>query len=149
MSDRREEILVRIEAVLTSVKAPEMFVYRDRAALEDRELPAYVLLDGNETKLMESSDKRNPLVMELTPQIFFVPVPPENQLNEGVGPNISEHRITLLKAIMNDNVLADLCGSNGYVEYRGMETDMQTGAEVKGQFRLDFAVAYVLDVNKL
>jgi hypothetical protein len=30
-----------------------------------------------------------------------------------------------------------------------METDMQTGAEVKGQFRMDFAFAYVFNFNKL
>jgi hypothetical protein len=30
-----------------------------------------------------------------------------------------------------------------------METDMQTGAEVKGQFKLDWAIAYVLNFNKL
>jgi hypothetical protein len=50
---------------------------------------------------------------------------------------------------MQDDTLHNLLGTNGYVEYRGMETDMQTGAEVKGQFRMDFAFAYVFDFNKL
>ncbi len=149
MTDRREEILVRIEEILVSVAATGMHVYRDVAALEDRQLPAYVLLDGNESPWQESSDRRTSLTMVLTPQIFYVPVPPETAMNEGIGPLLSDHRVTLLKAIMLDGELADLCGSNGYVEYRGMETDMQTGAEVKGQFKLDFAVAYVLNVNKL
>ena len=150
MSDTRELILARFEAVLQAVAAADSInVYRDRAALEDHELPAYVLLDGNENTAIESTDKRFPIVMVLTPQVFYVPVPSPNALNEGVGPRLSEHRVKLLKAIMGDGELANLCGSNGYLEYRGMETDMQTGAEVKGQFKLDFAAAYVLNVNKL
>jgi hypothetical protein len=30
-----------------------------------------------------------------------------------------------------------------------METDMQTGAEVKGQFKMDWTIAYVLNFHKL
>lgn len=152
MTDKREQILVRLEAILVETATTGTNVYRDRADLEDNELPAYVLLDGNETKQVGASDvggRRGPQIMLLTPQIFHVPVPPENQLNVGIGPTISEHRVLLLRAIMMDESLSLLLGSNGYIEYRGMETDMNTGAEAKGQFRLDLALAYVLDFNKI
>jgi hypothetical protein len=87
--------------------------------------------------------------MVLSPQIFYIPVPTSNQLNVGVGPDLSSMRVNMMRSVMRDSQLMDLLGDNGYVEYRGMETDMQTGAEVKGQFRMDFAFAYVLNFNKL
>lgn len=148
--DKREQVLVRLEAVLTAVaNGTGIQVYRDRAEFDDTELPAYVLLDGTENKAIGSSDKRGPNVMLLQSQIFYVPKPTENQLNVGVGPDLSTKRILLLQAVMHDSELQDILGDTGYIEYRGMETDMQTGGEVKGQFRLDFAFAYVLNFNKL
>jgi hypothetical protein len=150
--DRRERILVRLQAILETVAGEGIFVYRDRAELESEELPAYVLLDGVETRehgSTEQGGRRAPSIMAMSPQIFYVPVPTENRKNEGVGPLLSQHRNILVRAIMRDGELANLTGDNGYVEYRGMETDMQTGAEVKGQLRLDFAIAYVLNISKL
>lgn len=152
MTDKREQILTRLETILTETADTGVNVYRDRAELEDNELPAYVLLDGNETKSVGASEvggRRGPQVMLLTPQVFYVPVPPENQFNVGIGPTLSDHRVLLLRAIMQDETLKLLLGDNGYVEYRGMETDMNTGAEVKGQFRLDLALAYPLNFNTL
>jgi hypothetical protein len=148
MTDRREEILQRMLAILNSV-ADGISVYRNRAAMEDKELPAYVLLDGTEERGIVPTQRRGQQQMIVVPQVFYVPVPPENQMNEGIGEALSLHRSALLKAIMTDGPLAMLAGDNGYVEYRGMETDMQTGAEVQGQFRLSFAVAYMLNFTKL
>lgn len=155
MEDKRENILVRINEILTEVAVANpsagIKVYRNQVEFEtaQNELPAYVLLDGIENSVVESSDKRGPQVMVLEPQIFYVPVPTENPQNVGVGPSLSTMRSTLLKAILLDGKIASIVGSNGYVRYRGLETDMQTGGEVKGQFRLDLAFAYVFNVNKL
>jgi hypothetical protein len=120
-----------------------------RAEFEYDELPAYVLLDGTETKHLGASDRRGPQIMLLQPQVFYVPKPTENPQNVGVGPDLSARRVAMIKTIMQDGQLQDLLGDNGFAEYRGMETDMQTGAEVKGQFRMDFAFAYVFNFNKL
>ena len=148
--DTRELILQRLMAILTTLADGTVInVYRDRAEFDHTELPAYVLLDGVETTGIRGTDRRGPQIMLLVPQIFFVPQPTETQFNVGVGPDLSEMRVAMIKAIMQDSSLSDLLGSNGYAEYRGMETDMQTGAEVKGQFRMDFAFAYVFNFNKL
>lgn len=150
MADKREDILSRLEAILTALAAnTTISVYRDRAEFDDTELPAYVLLDGTETKQTGSSDKRGPQIMLLQPQIFYVPKPTENQLNIGVPADLSGKRVAMIKVVMQDGQLQDILGDNGFIEYRGMETDMQTGAEVKGQFRMDFAFAYVFNFNKL
>lgn len=150
--DRRERILVRVEAILTELATNDgtgIHVYRNRAEFETYELPAYVLLDGVENNEVASSDKRGPQIMSLQPQIFYVPVPTENPMNDGMGPRLSAMRSAMVKALLLDEQLSELLGSNGYASYRGIETDMQTGAEVKGQFRMDFAFGYVFNVNKL
>lgn len=155
--DIRELILSRLFSVLEAIAAAQQVegedvikVYRNQADFQYDEMPAYTLLDGLETKGTGSSDKRGPQVMILQPQIFYVPKPTENPKNEGVGPDLSGKRNAFIKAIMGDGQLADLVGDNGYVEYRGMETDMQAGADdMQGRFRLDFAFAYVLNFNKL
>ena len=88
-------------------------------------------------------------IMVMLVQIFYVPLVPENQLNEGIGEAASDQRNKVITKLKRDGGLEDLCGSAGYVEYRGMETDMQTGAEVKGQIKIDVALAYTLDFNKI
>lgn len=149
--DKREQILVRLQAILTELAGDTgIKVYRDRSEFDHEELPAYVLLDGTEVTEIKSSDRRGPQIMGLMPQIFYVPNPTENPLNTGVGPDLSAKRVALMKAIMRDDRLSTLLGDNGYIEYRSMETDMQAAAdEVKGRFRLDFVFAYVLNFNKL
>jgi len=148
--DKREQILSHLELILTTLASgTNIQVHRDRAEFDESELPAYVLLDGVETTGVRSNDRRGPQVMLLLPQIFYVPMPTENQLNEGMALNLSAMRVAMIKAFMQNEDLQGMLGDNGYVEYRGMETDMQTGAEVKGQFRMDFAFAYVLNFNKL
>jgi hypothetical protein len=148
--DKREKLLVRLNKILDDLASgTEIKVYRNRAEFDYGELPAYILLDGTEATGTKSTDRRGPQIMMLTPQIFYVPTPTENQLNINMGPQLSAMRVTMIKAIMQDETLTGLLGTNGYAEYRGMETDMQTGAEVKGQFRMDFAFAYVFDFNKL
>lgn len=148
--DKREGILVRLHELLTELAGDDIHVYRNQAAFETDELPAYALLDGVETKEYGSTDKRGPSLMVLQPEIFYVPVPTENPKNTGVGPAMSTKRNVMIKKIMSDGTLLDLLGANGYMEYRGMETDMQAAAdEVKGRFKLNFGFAYVLNVNKL
>lgn len=147
--DKREQILVRLNDILVTLAGDDIHVYRDRAEFDETELPAYVLLDGTETKQLQSNDRRGPAIMLLQCQLFWVALPTENQLNINVGPDLSAKRSAMVAAITRDGQLQDLLGPNGYMEYRGMETDMQTGGEVIGQFRLDFAFAYVLDFNKL
>ncbi len=148
--DKREAILVRLEVLLTQLAGEDIHVYRNQAEFENDELPAYALLDGIETKDFGSTDRRGPQVMILLPEIFYVPVPTENPKNVGVGPVLSARRVALIKLIMSDGPLRDLVGANGYIEYRGMETDMQAEAdEVKGRFKLNFAFGYVLNFNKL
>src|ERR1051325_9632470 len=149
--DRRESILARIETILQelAVTGSGITVMRDRTPQDENDLPAFVLMDGGEEKQITSTDRRGPSLMLMTPQVFYVPVPPENRQTVDLAAQTTSMRNRLLKAIMLDGDLHQLAGDNGYVDYRSMETDLQSGGEVQGQFRLDIAVAYMLNFRKL
>ena len=165
MMDKREEILLRLLEIMGTeecrtcgVDGAEAIaaehVFRNRAAFEDTEahdeLPCSVLLDGGETTLTPNARGSASRLMLMTCQIFYVLSP--RTANAGIGEELSGYRGKLIKAILNDGVLGDLLGveqRSGYIEYRGIITDMQTGSSVEGQMQMDFAFAYVLNPNKL
>lgn len=148
MADVREQILTRVLAIMTATKDADEHVYRNRAELQGPELPAWVLLDGNEEAVVQSSGRRAPPLMVVTPELYYGPSPSENRDNDGIGQIMSARRTKLIRAIYADGPLRDLLGDSGYIEYRGMETDMRIGDEVEGQFRLLFGFAYLFDFDE-
>lgn len=157
MSDRRELILLRLLAVLGTVDGIDSDkVFRNRIQFgdtkENLELPCLVLLDGSETTLTPNARNDAARVMLLAPQIFVVLKPTDDGKNTGVGETLSAFRVKIIKAILQDNVLADLLGvdsRSGYIEYRGIVSDLQTGSSVEGQLQMDFAFAYTFNPSKL
>ncbi len=150
MSDKREEILVRLKEILGVLAGDPEHASRNRAEFDDNELPMYSLLDGDEHKGMgNTTDRRAPPLMVITPQIFWVPRPPDNRTNEGLGEATSAQRVNIVYAVMTDSKLADLVGANGYVDYLGMESDLKTGAELAGQIRTEWAIGFVQNFTKL
>lgn len=149
--DRRENILARIEEILRE-QAPTgsgITVMRDRLPQNENELPAFVLMDSNEEKDKTTTDRRGPSLMVLLPEVFYVPLPPDNRQNVDLPSQTTAMRNQLLRAIMLDGELQKRAGENGYVDYRMLDTDLRSGGEVQGQFRLDLAVAYMLNFRKL
>lgn len=154
--DKRELILDRMFDILNAV--PQLLDYsehscfRDRGVLEDDKRPAIVLLDGVEN-VKNSVERRgrvalSPTVMTLLPQIFVVLKLRKTNTNAGVGPELSAFRLAVINAIGTDKQLIDLCGPNGQISLRRVETDMQSGSTLEGQLRLDFAIDYVLDPSE-
>lgn len=153
MRDRREEILVRLLAILGTIEGiPSGHVYRNQAAFESPELlPAAVMLDGGET-IGVSPGRRGMSVATtaiMTPQVFIVLRPSENETNEGVGEALSAFRVKLIRALRDDGPLQNIMGQNGYIEYRGITTDLQTGNSVEGQFQMDLAITYPFNPNEI
>lgn len=152
--DRREELLVRLEAVLQDQLGDNM-VYRNRSDLESMRRPCCILLDGIEasTGTLTRKSGRGPDIradlIELRPQIFLFLKRREERLASERGPELSQYRMQFLDAIINDTELIELVGSNGGIFYRGCDTDMQTGEAVQGMMLLHFAFQYVLDPNDL
>lgn len=152
--DKRELILLRIEAVLKEQIGDNM-VYRNRSDLESMQRPCAILLDGNEssTGTLTRKSGRGPDIrvdlMELRPQIYLFLKRREERLAHERGPELSGWRVQLLNAIINDDEMIGLVGSNGGIFYRGHDTDMQTGEAVQGMLLLHFAFQYVLDPKDL
>jgi hypothetical protein len=155
-TDKREQILLRLQAILGGITglAPTQ-VFRDRGEFDEERavFPFSVLLDGTERKLSEGRDGRGgvvlPMIMELSPQIFLMLKPKVLNKASEYGPEISGWRVKVIKAIFYDSALLALLGANGGIDYRGMDTDMQTGQNMEGQIRFNFAFRYVLNPSDL
>jgi len=157
MTDKREAILLRLLTILDDV--PQILgysahtVFRNRGELKGDKRPSLVLLDGTEY-VKTSLENRGRVfmsrtIMTMQPQIFVLLRERNLPSNAGVGTELNAFHSAITKAIASDSTLAALCGPNGQVSLRRVETDMQTGSTLQGQLRMDFAVDYVLDPDEL
>lgn len=152
--DRREEILIQLEAVLLE-EIGEGRVHRDRSDLDRMERPCVIMLDGVEssTGTLTRKSARGPDIradiMELRPEVFLFLKRREEAQAATRGPELSAYRMQLIKAVIQDETLISIVGSNGGIFYRGHDTDMQSGEAVQGMMLLRFAFHYVLDPNEL
>jgi hypothetical protein len=161
MTDKREMILSQMLLLLSTVSdtydpSQSLNVFRNRAEIPADKLPAVVLLDGKESlkypKMLPVATRGGaliPAVYDLHPQVFIVLRPRDDIQNEGVGEELSGLRMQVLKAIIQDDGLRGLLGSNGELNYLGHDTDLQTGSTVLGQMQLNFQLSYVFDPNDL
>jgi hypothetical protein len=163
MTDQREAIMQQIETLLASVDGIRG-VYRDRGELPPQEkTPGIVLLDGKEeikNKLAGYNfTAMPPAIFTLLPQIFLVLSvrdTVDNSTLDGVDSpvwsELSSFRIKIIRAMATDETLVAMIGDNGSVEYRGFDSDMQTGSTIGSlgaTMQFHFAISYVLDPSDL
>lgn len=152
--DRREEILIQLEVILLE-EIGDGLVFRNRSDVERMERPCVILLDGVEstTGTLTRKSSRGPDIradlMELRPEVFLFLKRREEAQAATRGPELSAYRMQLIKAVIHDETLISIVGSNGGIFYRGHDTDMQSGEAVQGMMLLRFAFHYVLDPNEL
>jgi hypothetical protein len=149
--DVRELILARLLTVVAGV-SEIAGTDRNRFMLPDAKLPGISILDGNEravqTAIGRGLENTPPLKFVLQPQIWVLLKPRKNYENTGVGEELSKFRNRVIVAVLYDETLRGLVNGfdgNGDIEYRGHETDMQSGGAFLGQMRLDFSFAYTLN----
>lgn len=150
----REQILVQIGSILASIAGVKTFC-RDRGELGDIELPAIIMLDGREDIVdnrvaQMKSVRMPPAVFRLQPQIFVILRQRDDASNltlDGadapIGPELSYWRDAVLSALINDPTLIGMLDTSGQIVYRGMTTDMVTGATLQGQMQLFIDFHYV------
>lgn len=151
--DKREAILERLLTILqgipNTVGASEHTVCRNRGLLQDEALPALVLLDGNEVEAVTSERRgrtaMSAQVMQMLPQIFVVLKPRDLPSNEGVGEELNQFRAALIQAFNTDAQLLQLLGSNGQIVLRRVDTDLNTGNQLRGEAQFHFAINYVMN----
>lgn len=161
--DKRELINLRIVAALGETEGfTPAKVFRDRGEFDAKRvsLPILIYLDGNERKLLDANSTRRdnarggvpavvPMIMEIVPQIFLIMEPKDLDKAQEYGPEVSGWRMKVLKAIMTDDALLALLGSNGGIDYRGMDTDFHSGGTMEGQLQFNFAFRYVFNPSDL
>lgn len=154
MTDRREDILSRIKAILDGI--PGYNVYRNRGDLPKLELPALVLLDADEDVPIvpggAAPARARPasasVLLRLKPEIY-VALKNRGTQNTGVGEDLSAARITIIKAIMQDATLHTSVGANGQIAYVGCQADMGYRRELEGKLLILFSFTYPLIVSEL
>src|SRR5690349_13274147 len=101
--DKRELILLRMQAAIDEIPGVEI-VYRNRGEIPDDKLPAAILLDGTERRIVGPENLgRNrpgmgrvaPSIMGLNPQVFFVLKPVPKVQAATLGPLMSDWRMKL------------------------------------------------------
>lgn len=154
MIDRREEILVRLLALLGTVELDGYAVenvFRNRGVFPEDKRPAIALLDGSEDVALSGAPKSSrqsgpvPYLMSLKPFIHVALLRREITKADELGPELSAFRRGIIAAVFYDSQLLDLVTTNGVIEYLGSQTDMESGSAMQGELRLDFAFRYPLN----
>jgi hypothetical protein len=144
MSDPREDLIERLVAVCQGVTGITR-VTRNVLAVEDRDLPAICILDGDEEVLMEAPHGAQ-YKIELRPQLaIFV----RERTATPPGPALSALRALLIKAVTSDATLKTLAGPNGQISYQGIETAYGAARSLKGEAVVRFSMTYVLKPSAL
>jgi hypothetical protein len=147
--DLRQAIIDRLLEVLSDLVTEPDLVFHNRGDLPADKRPCIVLLDGDESVRPGTSRMRAvmpPTTVTLRPQVFYL-VETRPPKNEGVGEEISGVRVSIIRAICNDETLINMVGGprgNGKVAYLGCETDMKTGSSMRGELQLHFEIDYDL-----
>lgn len=127
MVDVREDILARLAEVLATIPNINA-VYRNNVDIPETDLPAAILLDGDE-ETTDSTDKsmrppNRPTMVTMTPGII-VQVQDDNVV---LGSIITTFRQELIKRVLIDSELNQLAGTgrlgNGAIRYLGCQTDV-------------------------
>jgi len=163
MNDIRELIMTRIGELLAEVTGI-VGVFRDRGELPPQDkTPGIILLDGKEelkTPLGGDNFTAMPVaVFTLLPQVFLVLSLRDtvdnttlNGVSDPVWTEMSAFRAKIVYAMLTDDDLVALIGDNGSIEYRGFDSDMQTGStlgSLGATMQFYFAISYVLDPSEL
>ncbi|MFO1147805.1 MAG: hypothetical protein U1E62_05445 [Alsobacter sp.] len=146
--DRREAILVRLLEILQGLGVAT--VARNVVALDDLDLPAIVLLDGDE----QAFEADIPTAGQPNTRFTRMTMLPEIVIKVGLNPEscgtaLNAARAMILKAVKTDATLAGLHTPAGHVHPMGASTALGYGRTGLGECALIVAVTYPLRPDEL
>ena len=147
MTDKREDILVRLLAIYRTVAGVKK-VARNEQAADDWNFPALLLLDADEEAEDATGRGRPatvPVRVTMTPETYLI----LGELPENVGSELNRYRARIIKAVLSDAELLTFVGQNGEIAYQGCATSLTRGREIIGDIGLNFAITYRLDAVAL
>jgi hypothetical protein len=146
--DKREAILVRLVAIASGLPGIKTAV-RNQDEVSERARPAIVVFDADEAA-DESNRERGrashgPHLVEMSPEaLILLGAPPD-----AIGTALNAMRAKLIKAVLTDNELAALTGTNGRARYAGCSTHLGPGRSMEGSMGVQFGFTYVLRPDQL
>lgn len=146
--DTREAVLKRLEEIYWAVPGIKS-VYRNRDAVSDHDRPALVLFDSD-----EQADERNQGLGRGGAAANLIVMTPETYIYLGglpanVGPALNQLRAAVIKAVLTDETLKELIGTNGAVRYEGCASTLTRGGEQRAMMGVAFSIQYPLFPSKL
>ena len=145
--DRREDILVRLLAVLRTVGAAT--VERNLQVADDGNFPALQMMDGDEeaddSPFGRARPPNAPNMIAMTPHVHIL----LGEVPEDVGTELNRWRVRLLKAVLNDTALGNLVTTNGEIRYEALAVSLQRGRQIIGEMGLVFTFVYPLKPAEL
>jgi hypothetical protein len=148
MSDVREDILARLLEVVATI--PNLrAAYRNNVDIPEDQLPAAIILDGDEeSNDMQNRPSNSTVVVQMTPEIIIA------QQADEVGSDLTTLRRELIKRVLADNELNSLIAKssprgNGAIRYLGCQTDLGWMRSLHGALRAQFMFKYTLRPDDL
>lgn len=151
--DRRTLILQELESLLGGLTItlsngainPGNFV-RNRNDLPKEKVPGVLLLDGDEvpTGPAVPTGRNVPVtarLMRMQPEIYVV-LDVRRPTNLNVGEDLTIARQVIIPAILEDQTLQAIVGSNGQISYEGIVTDLARNRMMEGQMGIAFSFVY-------
>jgi hypothetical protein len=141
--DRREEILVRLLAISLGITGVTRAV-RNRTNISPGLGATIVIWNGDEEVVLQKPG-RGPKIVEMTPVLRVM----VEAGADDVGTLLNRLRRRMLRAILDDEELRALTGTNGEIRYDGLANSLERGLMVEGEDWLTFVFRYPLLFNEL
>ena len=151
MSDVREDILARLLEVVATI--PNLrAAYRNNVDIPEDQLPAAIVLDGDEesdgASDVSMKQSHRPYNVQMTPEIIIA------QQAEEVGSDLTTLRRELIKRVLTDTELNEQIvktgrHGNGAIRYLGCQTDLGWMRSLHGALRAQFMFKYTLRPDDL
>jgi len=145
MADIREDILARLVEVMATV--PNIHtVHRNNVDITDDQMPAALVLDGDEDVVAGNDGSRpsnRPLLVEMTPEIQIM------EQSSAIGSDLTTFRRELMKLVLDDPTLKAKTGSNGKISYLGCTTVFGWQEKQYGALQMRFSFKYPLKPDDL
>lgn len=146
MTFPRADILARLTEIAGAIEGVN-YVSWDVISINDDQLPAIVILEGDEEANEDDPVSRPPSAprrVMMTPHIVIAGRRFKGSPAQDIGPNLNALYAAVLKAVMTDATLASLTLDRDGVRFLGMESDLAVGRMMQGQIAVKFGFTYGL-----
>lgn len=147
MADPRELILARLVVIADTVPGIRK-TFRNQITINDDEMPAITVLDGDErADETDPADRgpKGPRRMIMMPQVLIY-LPKKATL---IGTGLNGFRALLIDAVANDSTLTEMTTKKRGARLMATQTALAWGRSMLGEMGVSFAIPYVASPGQL